>query len=269
MDFNISDFVYERVIDAFFKEGGTDGNSLLLTQVQNGNLNFSADEKTKVDARNTPVATYYDAKSAEFSGENSFFSTNLYAAQAGTKKNIANSTNKIISPAMETITVKKGESTATLSNTPVTGSLTEIYSLRNDGTLGTKYTLGSAASATEFTASEKTVTTPTDLAKDGDVDIFVIYQYETDSAIEIINSANKFPKAGELTVRVLGHDVCDENTKYEAYYIFPNAKLDPNHENGTDTDSTQGFKFKASQKYCDKKKVLVRYVIPEAMSAKV
>lgn len=269
MAFNISDFVYERVIDAYFKEGGTDGNSLLLTQVQGGTLNFSADEKTKVDARNTPVATYYEAKAADFSGENAFFNTDLYAAQAGTKKNIGSTDNKIKTPAMETITVAKEGTTVTLANKPVEGSVAEIYTLKNDGTLGTKYTLGSAASATEFAISDKTITLPTDIAKEGDIDIFVVYQYETENAIEIIDSAKSFPKAGELTIRVLGHDICDENTKYEAYYIFPNAKLDPNHDNGTDTDSTQAFSFKAVQKYCDKKKVLVRYVIPEVMSAKV
>ena len=52
-------------------------------------------------ALGTPIATFYRAKSAEFSAENALFDMNLLATQLGTTKEVATSSNKIVVPAME------------------------------------------------------------------------------------------------------------------------------------------------------------------------
>jgi hypothetical protein len=91
-----------------------------------------------------------------------------------------------------------------------------------------------------------------------------MYEYLSDAAVEVVNSANSFPKAGKFVMEVLGNDVCDPTTLIYAYVIFPNAKLDPNTTVQFSTESKHPFKMLAQQAYCDKQKILFKIVIPQA-----
>lgn len=154
----------------------------------------------------TPIATFYRAKSAEFSAENALFDMNLMATQLGTKKKVASSTSKITAPAMESFTVEAGLKHE-LKHAPKTAP-TEIYALNDDSTFGTKYTAGTAASATEFSIAGSTITLPTGIAVG--TEMFVMYEYETESAVEVVNSATNFPVGCKFVMEVLGCDVCDQ-----------------------------------------------------------
>lgn len=136
------------------------------------------------------------------------------ATQSGTVKNVASATNKIKSPCFETIEID-GSATYTLSHTPVEPIQT-IYLLNGDGTTGTNYASGTAASDTEFALAENVLTPPTGLAN-GD-QLFVLYEYEAgedgEGAVAITNSANNFPVGCKFIMEVLGADVCDQtNTR--------------------------------------------------------
>ena len=224
---DINNFVVDHVLrgTAFSQKDG----SVLFTinQIQNPSLNCASESTDAVDALGTPIATFYRAKSAEFSAENALFDMNLMATQLGTTKKVATADAKITVPAFETIDYVAGTTTYTLKHQPKVAP-TEIYKLNGDSTLGVKYTAGTSASATEFVINGVTLTAPTGLVA-GD-QLYVMYEYESDSAASVINSAKNFPTGCKFVMEVLGCDVCDQTTQIFAYLVFNNAKLSPDFD---------------------------------------
>ena len=188
--------------------------------MQNVSLNCASESTDAVDALGTPIATFYRAKSAEFSAENAIFDMNLMATQLGTTKKVASASSKITAPAMESFTY--GSGTYNLKHNPKVAP-NEIYVLNGDSTFGKKYIKGTAASATEFALTGQSMALPTGL--NADDELFVMYDYETESAVEVVNSATEFPVGCKFVMEVLGCDVCDQTTLVHAYVIFNNFKL--------------------------------------------
>lgn len=257
MAFDINNFVIDRVIRGVALSQKDDSVLFSINQMQNVSLNCASESTDAVDALGTPIATFYRAKSAEFSAENAIFDMNLMATQLGTSKKVASSTAKITAPAMESFAYGTGN--YELKHTPKTVP-NEIYVLNGDSTFGKKFVKGTAASATEFAITNKTLALPTGLAE-GD-ELFVMYDYETDSAVEVVNSATEFPVGCKFIMEVLGCDVCDQTTLVHAYVIFNNFKLSPDFDWSIATDGAHPFSGKAQQAYCDKEKRLFSIVIP-------
>lgn len=188
--------------------------------MQNVSLNCASESTDAVDALGTPIATFYRAKSAEFSAENAIFDMSLMATQLGTKKKVASSGAKITTPALESFTSTAG-GTYELKHTPKAVP-TEIYELNGDSTFGIKYTKATNAGPAAFAISGKSITLPTGLAVG--TDLFVMYEYETENAVEVVNSATQFPVGCKFVMEVLGCDVCDQTNLIYAYVIFENFK---------------------------------------------
>ena len=259
MAFDISNFVIDRVLRGTMTST-TDGSVMyFINQITNPQLSFTADSVQAVDALGTTIQTYYRAKNATLSAENSLFDLGLLATQQGTEKHIASAGDKIVTPAMETIEVTG--TTVTLAHEPVE-DITAIYLLNGDSTLGQKFTVNTTATEDQFAyaSDTHTITLPTNVTSG---EIFVMYDYESEAAVEVVASATKFPKAGKFVMEVLGNDVCDPTKLIYAYVIFPNAKLDPNTDITLSTESTHPFSLQAQQAYCDKEKVLFKIVIPD------
>ena len=143
-----------------------------------------------------------------------------------------------------------------------------IYALNPDGTLGTKYTVAAAASATSFAvnAATKKITPPTGIALAAKALVF--YDYVADGtdgngAVAATADAVNFPDAGRFLLEVLGHDTCDITTKYYAYVDFPAAKLSSEFDLTLSTDSQHPFTIRCMQDYCDYEKKLFTVTIPE------
>ena len=257
MAFDINNFVIDRVIRGVALSQKDDSVLFSINQMQNVSLNCASESTDAVDALGTPIATFYRAKSAEFSAENAIFDMNLMATQLGTTKKVASSTAKITAPAMESFTY--GTGSYELKHTPKVAP-SEIYVLNGDSTFGKKFVKGTAASDTEFAITNKTLSLPTGLNA-GD-ELFVMYDYETENAVEVVNSATEFPVGCKFVMEVLGADVCDQTTLIHAYVIFPNFKLSPDFDWSVATDGSHPFSGKAQQAYCDKEKKLFNIVIP-------
>ena len=225
MAFDINNFVIDRVIRGVALSQKDDSVLFSINQMQNVSLNCASESTDAVDALGTPIATFYRAKSAEFSAENAIFDMNLMATQLGTAKKVASSTAKITAPAMESFTYGTGN--YELKHTPKTVP-NEIYVLNGDSTFGKKFVKGTAASDSEFAITNKTLSLPTGLAATDE--LFVMYDYETDSAVEVVNSATEFPVGCKFIMEVLGCDVCDQTTLVHAYVIFNNFKLSPDFD---------------------------------------
>lgn len=257
MAFDINNFVIDRVIRGVALSQKDDSVLFSINQMQNVSLNCASESTDAVDALGTPIATFYRAKSAEFSAENAIFDMNLMATQLGTSKKVASSTAKITAPAMESFAY--GTGSYELKHTPKVAP-SEIYVLNGDSTFGKKFVKGTAASEKEFAITNKTLSLPTGLNA-GD-ELFVMYDYETENAVEVVNSATEFPVGCKFVMEVLGADVCDQTTLIHAYVIFPNFKLSPDFDWSVATDGTHPFSGKAQQAYCDKEKKLFNIVIP-------
>lgn len=173
-----------------------------INQIQNASLNCASESTDAVDALGTPIATFYRAKSAEFSAENALYDMNLMATQLGTAKKVGSSASKITVPAMESFTVSSTNK-YDLKHTPKAAP-TEIYALNGDSTFGVKYTNNTAADTGHFSIAGKTITLPTGLAEG--TDMFVMYEYETENAVEVVNSATQFPVGCKFVMEVLGCD---------------------------------------------------------------
>lgn len=256
MAFDINNFVIDRILKGAMLSK-TDKTVLWsINQITNPSLSCATETVDAVDALGTRIMQFERSKSATFSAENSLFDLGLAAAQFGNEKNVASESNKIIAPMFETIDVTE-ETTYTLKHTP-TEQLTAIYLLNGDETLGTKYTQGSGATATNFVHTDKSneITIPTGIPAGSR--LFMIYDYESTAAVAVQNNATDFPKAGEFIMEVLGCDVCDTTKLVHAYIRFPNAKLTGEVDMTFTTEGTHPFTIEAMQNYCDK--VILRLV---------
>lgn len=259
--FDINNFVIDRVIRGLMVS--TDDGSMMwsVNQVTNPSLAITTESTDAVDALNTPIMTFERAKTAEFTAENSLFDLGLYAAQAGSEKQVATSESKLIAPVFEEITVTSA-GTITLKHAPI-GTIPFIYQLKGDGTTGTRYSNGSSATNTQFVhvAKSTSVTIPTGLT--AGTKLFVEYEYEATSAVMVANTAIDFPKAGKFMMEVLGADVCNATKKVHAFIVFPNAKLLGDVDLTFTTEGTHNFTIRAQQDYCDYEKKLMYIIVPD------
>lgn len=265
MAFDVNNFVVNRFLRGTMFDTNNGKMLWSINQINDPSLTMSADETQAVDAIGVEIMSFERAKNAEFSASNALFDLGLLAAQAGTKKVIASGSAKITAPRVEEIEITEGMTEVILKEIPVGTSKNEIpfiYALNGDNTLGEAYTLGAAATATTFAlnAATKTLTIPTGLTKG--TRLFVMYEYETEEAVEVSATAKDFPKAGKFVLEVLGADVCNVSKVYHAYLIFPQAKLMSNFDLTLNTEMTHPFTLKAMQEYCDYEKRLFRIVIP-------
>lgn len=254
MSFDLNNFVIDRIIRGVALSQKDDSVLFSINQIQNASLNCASESTDAVDSIGVPIATFYRAKSAEFSAENALFDMNLMATQLGTTKKVASAGAKITVPAMESFTVEAGGKYDLKHNPKV--APTEIYALNGDSTFGVKYTKATSGSATDasFAISGKTISLPTGV--EVGTDMFVMYEYETDQAVEVVNSATEFPVGCKFVMEILGCDVCDQTTLIHAFLVFNNFKLSPDFDWSIATDSTHPFGGKAQQDYCDKEKRL-------------
>lgn len=221
MSFDVNNFVIDRVVRGVALSQKDDSVLFSINQIQNASLNCASESSDAVDALGTPIATFYRAKSAEFSAENALYDMNLMATQLGTEKKVATNASKIVVPAMESFTASGTK--YTLKHAPKT-EIKEIYALNDDSTFGTKYTKATSASATEFAlpSNSQEITLPTGIT--AGTEMFVMYEYETENAVEVVNSATNFPVGCKFIMEVLGCDVCDQTNLVYAYVIFNNFK---------------------------------------------
>lgn len=274
MAFDLNNFVIDRVVRGIATaqrknaELGIEAGDVLfsINQITNPSLNCTSESTDAVDALSVPIATFYRAKTAEFSAENALFDMNLMATQAGTKKKVATSTATITSPLWVTVDVDStGSFTLGHTLTADQASAAKAYVLNGDGTLADKLTVGTAADRTAVAISGDKVTYTYDATgaagfKAGE-QIFVMAEYiadgtEGNGAVEVANTAVNFPVGCKFIMEILGADVCDQTNLIYAYLIFPNAKLSPDFDWSIATDSTHPFSMRAMQEYCDKEKKL-------------
>ena len=184
----------------------TDSTCLsILDEVKNVSLENSEDSSDVTGKNENVLFTIKKNKAVSCSGTSGYISGNLLTLQTGSdavkgKMNIRK---------REVINFAKDATEVTLSEKPVGTAGAEVLSLLiTVGDVTTKFKQATAASATAFALSDKTITLPTDIATaDGAVE--VVYEFEADGA-SIGNSADTYGKTTHTFINCLGKNTCDE-----------------------------------------------------------
>lgn len=218
-----------------------------LTSLEDPSLQCTAEGEEITDAIGSVITTLYRAKKAVFSATNSLISTDLLAAQYGTKKEVASEGKKITDYTYEILT-SGADGKITLAHKP-TNEIKYIYSMQ-DGEIATAY--GSSPAIAEepvFVLNKETgeITLPEGVTGK----FYVEYQYESTDAMQIVNKASEFPEACGLIVYAYFKDKCNENVVYSGKIIAPKAKLNPEQvELALTSTGKHAFEFSIMKDYC-------------------
>lgn len=223
-----------------------------LTSLEDPSLQCTAEGEEITDAIGSVITTLYRAKKAVFSATNSLISTDLLAAQYGTKKEVAGETDNpktITDYTYEILTATEGK--IKLANVP-TKEIKYIYSMQ-DGEIATAY-VAAATGDTEATATTfilnkeaKEITVPSGVTGK----FYVEYEYASENAMQIVNKASQFPEACGLIVYAYFKDKCNENIVYSGKIVAPKAKLNPEQvELALTSTGKHAFEFSIMKDYC-------------------
>ena len=257
MAFNPNEMLIDRVRYVVAHDIKTDEKLFMLTELEEASLNTSAEGEDVTDAVGALITTIYRSKQAEFSATNSLFSLDLAAAQFGAQKEVAADGATITNYTYEMVDVE-ADGTVTLKHTPVADSVQYIYAVEN-GAASTSYKLGATASDTEFAIDETTgkITVPTGLTGK----IFVEYQYESYSAVRVVNKATEFPEVCKAIIYVIFKDVCTEEV-ISGKIICNKCKLDPSSvELALTATGKHPFTFKIQKDFCGSEDELFAIIV--------
>ena len=259
MKHNLNNIIVDRVLRGIFSDKN-DNIIFAINQVQDLSLNQTSESQEVTDAYGVSIMELMRSKALEASANNAIYDFGLLAAQYGTDKVVTEGEKTIKVPTMESFEVDGA--TYTLKHTPVEAPVA-IYELNGDSTLGDKYEVGTGSDEdkeTKFSIVDNVITLPTSVAKGSEM--FVMYEYESENAVEVVNSANNFAKMGKMTFECLVYDVCDPETKIFAYLVLPRFQLSNDFDWSIGGDNQQhAFSGKAHVDYCSKDKKMLRVVI--------
>lgn len=263
MPLNVNELVIDRVRYVVAHDIETHEKLFMLTELEEPSLNCTAEGEDVTDAVGSLITTMYRSKQVEFTATNSLFSLDLAAKQLGANKQVASDTDKIIDYTYEFITIPAAATEVSLAHKPVEASVKYIYAVENKSA-GKSYKVGSTVSATEFVLDNTGTVGKIQLPTGMTGKIYVEYQYESDSAVRIVNKASEFPEACEAVVYAIFRDPCNTNRVYAGKIIFPNCKLDPSSvELALTATGKHPFTFKAFKDYCSMDEELYEIIVSE------
>ena len=211
-----------ETIHAYNRETGV--CELYLDELQETTIENTEDTQDITGKGDRLLKQIKKNKATTVTGTSALICGDLMAAQTGSEVE-SSETTKIRKP--DIIDVPKGATTATTAYKAVGETGAEIITLcvlTSNGALGTKYVQGASASKTEFTynPNTKTITLPTDIAKDGDIKLVAFYDYEADGA-KVVNKSDVFGKTLKVYVDCIGTDVCDR--EYKCQFVIPRGQF--------------------------------------------
>lgn len=241
-------------------------------KVANGQLQTDAQEVVKNDAEGTPIKKWMNAKTATFSGDETYWNLDRYSQQLnGEGKTIGATGSGVIVPISDAI--KTYASTDTLTsyvlkyNAANVGTESNpaykisVCTVDNNGAPIKRFKLGQAAASGVFTYTSGTHTLT---FAEGDIAVgdklFVQYDFNSENCTVVFDSADKFPKNIEVVVEGVFADACDNAVA--GFTVFPKAQLSASTTASFGRTDTFPFSFSAQQDTCDENKQLFRQVFP-------
>lgn len=255
MAFNKNELILDRV-RSLTTHSLTDGKMLFrLTSLEDPSISCTAEGEEVTDAIGSLITTIYRAKKATISATNSLISLDLAASQYGTKKEVADTTNKITDFTYDILEVASGKTKVNLSHKPKNADdIKWIYSIV-DNEIGTEYSAapvsggdsGSATANTFVISDEGEITVPIGFTGK----LFVEYTYETENAVRVSNKASEFPESCSVILYCYFRDKCNDGKVISGKIICPKAKLDPSQiELALTSTGKHAFSFNIQKDYC-------------------
>ncbi len=253
---NVNELILDKVRSLIFTDLA-DGSVIgRLTKLEEPSLQTAAEGEEITDAQGALITKLFKAKTGKFTATNSLLSMDLLALQYGAEKEVADATNKITVPTEEILTVENGK--VVLAHEPV-GEIKYIYQLES-GQLAKKYTVGAAASETDFAINGKEITVPTNVTGK----IYVEYEYEAASAVRVANNTENFPEAVGVKIFAIFKDVCNENIKYAGAIVANKGKIDPSSiETALTGTGKHSFDIDFMKDYCEDGADLFSVIVAE------
>lgn len=264
MAFNPNELVLEKIRAVEEYDVATNELTGRYTQIEDPSLKTSADAQEVTDAMGATIDTFYNAQKGTFDFTNSLFSLDLAASQFGSKKVVADGTNKIKMPVSEIITIGS-DHTVTLKYVPVGATGAEIKYVKvinSNNTFGKTYEVSATEGEGKFTldAASKKITMPSDVTGK----IFVNYERETENAVQVAKTTEGVPEVKTLLIHAIFHDPCNTNLVYAGIIRCPRAKIDPSSvEIGLKSDSKHSASYILNREYCDEEGRLFDILVSE------
>ncbi len=234
------------------------------TQIEEPSLKTSADATVVTDAMGTPIQTFYTAQKGEFSFTNSLLALDLAASQFGAKKTFADGTSKICMPVSEVAEIA-ADHTVTLKYVPVGTVGAEIKSIKvitDNHTFGETLTVSPSSGTGKFTidAANKKLRLPGDVSGR----VFVNYEKETDSAVQVTKTTDGVPEVKTLLIHAVFHDPCNKNIVYAGVIRCPRAQIDPSSvELSLKPDGKHAAVYQLNKEYCSETGKLFDIIVSE------
>lgn len=248
MAFNMDGIIIDR-ISMGIAESFSGDILYTLTQLADATIDITAESKEATDANGTLIKTFYTGKRGTFSANNAYLDFNILAESAGSKKQVASSTNKIKAPKVQTVKV----GTTTLDITGAVEDTVRVVGIAGNGTLAATYTKDTAASDTAYSVADGTLTLPTDK----NVANFVVkYDREATSGIKVVNKSNEFPRTIKLTLKALAVDPCSPDTLRACLIVLPSFQVSPETSISLTTDTQLAYNGNLQVDFCSNEKTL-------------
>lgn len=264
MAFNPNELILEKIRAVEEYDPATMELNGRYTQIENPSLKTSANGTQVTDAMGAEIVTFYNAQQGTFSFTNSVHSLDLMASQFGSKKEVADADNKIITYVSEVITLVNN--VATLKYVPVGTAGAEVkYAkvINDNNTYGKTYSVSAAAVDDEkFTidAKNKTITFPEGTTGR----VFVQYERETENATRVTKRTDGVPEVKTLIIHAIFHDPCNTNLVYAGVIYVPRAQINPESvEVNLTPDGKHSAEYRLQKPYCDEDGKLFDVIISE------
>ena len=244
--FNATQFVIDKVRRITQINLATGLVDFTGTSVESPQIEFPGETPDQPDAQGVLRARFDTAKGVNFSGELSLLNLNLMGAQLGSEVQVAGENAKVKGAdfAILTVTDTDGTKTATLKHTPL-GTPAAVYTMSEDKNISGVIEVGAEEENAKISGT--TITLP---ATFEGTTVGVYYEYETESAVKLVDSAESFAEAAMYIVDILAADVCNPSVKRAGKIVFPKAKIDNNFTVNLTTEGTHPFSFTALKDYC-------------------
>ena len=257
MSFRLGDFIIDRIIMGYAESTDQTTPLYTLTQLSDASIEVTAESKDATDAEGNLIKRFWQGKSGTFTATNAMLNLAILAAKSGNDAELATAENIINMPKI--VTVKS--SVTTVDVTDAVADTILVNAFTNDGSLGKAYTLGTTASATEFSVVSNTLTLPTDASN---TEKYVIkYIRKVDDGVKIVNGAGAYPKTVRLTLKAVGVAPCEPDTLKPLYIVLPSFQPSPETTINLTTDGQLDFNGDLQVAYCDEDKVLYQIFAAE------
>lgn len=263
--FNPNELILEKIRNVKSYDPDTDELIGYYTQIEEPTLEFTTNSTDVLDAMQTPIYTIYNGQTGTFSFTNSLFSLDLAALQFGTKKQVADETNKLIVPMSETLEIGS-DASVTLKYSPVGtvgAEIPYVTILKSDNTFGTKFKVGAtAASGEENTFTIDTTAKKLQFPEGTTGRVIVDYNRESAQAAIVTKNTDGIPQVSKLIIEAIFHDKCNTNNVIAGYIICYRAQVDPSSVSlNLTAEGKHAVTFKLQKPYCDADGKLVDVVV--------